>query len=350
MKRIAIVRTCALGDAVQCTPVLQQIRADQPAAELTFFTSANAASLFNGASFVDRVVPLEAAWVLDSNRRGLWRAWWEIARHGPFDALVSLEPTWLRNLGSVLVRAPMKAGLSFIEGRKPFELFTHPLRITGDSRRTTMHASQQYLELWLRMTGNQDRGFGYNMRHLLDDRIAVNSEQLICLAPGTGNAFRQQPTKQWHPQSFRELGEALIERGYAVAYVGGKDDLAPVSVPKGAQDFLGKTSVREVATMLRGAIALIGNDSGLFHLAQGVGCPAIGIFGPTSALFTGAFRSSNAITLQATLPCVPCYRAMCDSDEPVPKPCCMSAVRVEQILEALEQLMPPKLVAATLSA
>ncbi len=343
MKRIAIFRTCALGDAVQCTPLLQQIRADSPSARISFFTSANVAALFTDAPFVDEAIALPAKWLSESaGRHGMWRAWRHVAQHGPFDAVVSLEPTWLRNLGSVLVRAPLKAGISFVEGRKPFDLFTHSLRITGDSRCTTTHASLQYLNLWLHMTHGTDRLHGYNMRHLLQSSQEAEHADFactprVCIAPGTGNRFARQGTKQWAPASFVELGERLLADGLRAAYLGAADDLDGASVPLGAENWLGATTVREAAQIIHGSDLLVGNDSGLFHLAQGLGTPAIGIFGPTSPQFTGVFRSPQSIAIHANLSCMPCYRDTCDTESDQPKPCCMSAVSVNRILHEVRE-------------
>jgi len=338
MKRIAVVRTCALGDAVQCTPLLQQIKADEPGAHLQFFTSPNARPLFEGAAFVDEVIQLREEWLsIRAGRRGLWRAWWEVACHGPLDAMISLESTWMRNAGSVLVKAQAKAGLSFVEARKPFELFTHPLRITGDSRKVECHASQQYLNLWLGITKGTDRGFGYNMSHLLDGKREARHR--ICLAPGTGNVFARISTKQWPTSFFIALGEYLIADGFEVVYVGGLHDLEGLKPPSGAVDQLGKTNVHDVAALLHQSLAMVGNDSGLFHLAQAVGCPALGLFGPTSARFTGAFRSPNARTLSASLACMPCYQSECALEDALPKPCCMNALSVERVHSELMSML-----------
>ncbi len=346
LKRIAVFRTCALGDAVQCTPLLRQIRADAPQARITFFTSENVVPLFAGAPFVDEVVGLKASWLtIKAGRRGMLRAWWEMARQGAFDAMISLEPTWLRNIGCLLVRAPVKAGLSFTGRKKPFEIFTHPLRITGDSRETTQHASEQYLQLWLQISGGQDRGLGYDMSHLLagDGAQQLPERPFIALAPGTGNPFLKVKTKRWPPASFVELGGALLARGWAVVYLGGNDDLGGMAPPAGAVNLLGKTSVQEVAVLLSRAAAMCGNDSGLFHLAQGLQCPAVGIFGSSSPRFTGVFRAARAEALQAPLPCAGCYLQECAPPEEVlaqglARPCCMSAVTPSQVVRRVEHM------------
>lgn len=345
-RRIAVVRTCALGDAVQCTPLLRQIRADVPDARLTFFTSANVSTMFAGAPWLNEVVPLNPHWLsIPAGRRGMIRAWWEVARHGPFDALVSLEPTWARNIGSILVRSPVKAGLSFTGKRKPLELFTHPLRITGDPQKTTTHASQQYLDLWSLLSGGEDRGFGYDMRHLLAnvELPPLPEKPFVVIAPGTGNPFLQVSTKQWPLASFIELGTQLAAQGWTVVYLGGQGDLGSFLPPPGALNLLGKTSIPQAAAVLNRSAAMCGNDSGLFHLAQALECPALGLFGSTNPRFTGVFRAAGAKALQAALPCIGCYLHECAPPAEVlalglERPCCMYSLGVSQVVRELEIL------------
>jgi ADP-heptose:LPS heptosyltransferase len=334
MKRIVIVRACAVGDLVQCTPLLKQIRADEPEAHITFATSTNVLHLLRDAPFVDELLGLSPSWC--KLRRPQWRLWWEVARHGPFDAMISLEAGWIRNLGSLLVQSPLKAGLHFIEGRKPRSLFTHPLLITGDSSKTKVHASQQYLDMWLNMRGTADRGFGYDVHHLVRTPSAPSAHVII--APGTGNTFARNGAKQWHADRFADLGHRLAEAGWKVSFVGGRDDLTPASVPPLCDNLLGQTSLAEVAELISQSAILVGNDSGLFHLAQGLGCPAIGIFGPTAPAFTGVFRSPTSVALHAQLPCMPCYRSECHVAHPMPQPCCMTEISVEQVSREVNRL------------
>ena len=331
--KIGILRSCALGDAVQCTPVLQQIRADFPQASIHFFTTDNVTTALEGCPFIDELHPLPTPWLANS-KTGL-RTWNQISRLGPFDLFFSLEATWLRNLGIMLVKAKRKLGIRFAEGSRKPSPFTDTVTMSGDPTKVKEHTSARYINAWCQLMGTTDRGFGYDMRHLLTS--STTSSEAICLAPGTGSALDNYPTKAWGAANYIALGKALLNQGQKVLYVGGPNDLGGAPVPAGALDLLGKTSIAEVATILSMSRLLIGNDSGLFHLAQGLGCPVLGIFGPTSPDVTGVFRSAVGKVLQADLACMPCHQRHCHAPQvhDLNRPFCMSTVTVQRVLSEI---------------
>jgi ADP-heptose:LPS heptosyltransferase len=340
--RIFVVRSAALGDLVQLTPLLQQIRADLPQSKITLFSSPNAPPLLEDAPFVDEIVTLPVAWSsLTSGWRGMWLVWWKVARHGRADILLSLESGLKRNLGMVLCRAGRKGGL-LMEGRKPWHPFSHPLVVKRDQRQVREHTAQQYLQLWQLVSGFADRGLGYNLRHLVRDpspNIKAR-DRYICLAPGAGNAWLAMHTKRWPASFYVELGSRLLHLGWKVVYLGGEHDLDDLPVPAGATDLLGKTPISEVVQWLHGADAMMGNDSGLLHLAIGVDCPSVAAFGPTSEVFTGPFRAPSSKVLRIPMSCAPCYQMECNPPQDVAnlgyeKPCCLHAISPDRALEAL---------------
>ena len=65
------------------------------------------------------------------------------------------------------------------------------------------------------------------------------------------------------------------------------------------------------------ASVAISNDSGLMHIAAGLGTPTMGIFGPTSP-YLWAPLNGLAATVQQTktqLACQPCQRTVCTMND-----------------------------------
>src|SRR6266853_1558541 len=164
--KIGIYRSCGIGDFVQLTPLLQQIRADVPGASVTLFTSDNVAELLAGCPWIDASVTFRTSDLCGiAARFGGFPIWRRIAAHGRWDIFLNLEPGWRRSVGFPLVRAARKGGFQ-TEGWKPLRLFDEfiPQRRDGFDRG---HSSARELELWRKLTGHRDRGFGYDVRYLL---------------------------------------------------------------------------------------------------------------------------------------------------------------------------------------
>ncbi|MFO8056981.1 MAG: glycosyltransferase family 9 protein, partial [bacterium] len=74
---------------------------------------------------------------------------------------------------------------------------------------------------------------------------------------------------------------------------------------------------------------VLGNDSGVLHLAGAVGTPAVAVFGPTDPAIWGV-KQKHAINLAPELSCAPCSRETmreCSSRE------CLQAVSPDEVIE-----------------
>ncbi|HYH79685.1 MAG TPA: glycosyltransferase family 9 protein [Longimicrobium sp.] len=135
-----------------------------------------------------------------------------------------------------------------------------------------------------------------------DGEHGVTHSTLV-LAPGCKTG--EMAAKRW-PHF-----PALAERFADVAVVGTEDDLrgfdgAPLAFPAHARSLAGRLTLRETASVLAAAGAVVANDSGPGHLAGAAGAPTLLLFGPTSEHVLGAFPPNVAV-LRAGLPCEPCW-------------------------------------------
>ena len=333
-ERIAICRVCGIGDAAQMTPLLRQVREDRPEAEIFCFVTENAAPVLAGVRFVDRVVPLQMDWAAPAwTNPGLFRLWSHVAAHGPFDLLLCLGPYWRQNFLSLMV--PAKARSGFVTpGWKPLRIFTHPCVVPVNAGGSLTHESLKYLELWCALTGAKDRGLGYDLGTLGGTASAITAKlprPCLCIAPGAGNALTAMDSKRWLPGHFAVLMKLAIEDGFEIVVLGCKGDIEPSLLPPGVLDLQGKTTLAQTAAVLRASAGFLGNDSGIYHLALGLGVPAAAIFGPTSPHKTGPFRNPRSQVISSRLPCAPCLAFDCrlpaDAHPGLARPACMAALQ-----------------------
>jgi heptosyltransferase-3 len=111
----------------------------------------------------------------------------------------------------------------------------------------------------------------------------TGSEALVALHPGAGS-----PVKYWSSDRFRELAcEIMRSVTRNLLIVGGpaEQGLAHLIGPKApgvSLRFAEDLPLGLLAGALARCQAFVGNDSGISHLAAGLGVPSVVLFGPTS--------------------------------------------------------------------
>lgn len=315
MNRIAVHRICGIGDAVQLTPLLRQIRMDFPQARVTCFISENAAGVLRGAPWIDELALLTTASVTPSSSNpALWRMWHTVATHGRHDLFLHLGSRWLHALGAWLVRGGRRAGLSTQVSWRPSP-FDTVVPLPTEPRNDTIHASQRYLDLWTAATGRPDRGLGCSLEHLGHGQLAEKfglTGRYVCFAPGAGNWLHAGDNKRWPASHWQKLITLAQADGFSVCVLGGAGDFPEEKLPPGAVSATGRTTLEETASLIRHSAGFVGHDSGLFHMALGLDVPAAAFFGPTREELTGPFRQPRSLILRTDIPCARCCRPVCE--------------------------------------
>jgi len=129
--------------------------------------------------------------------------------------------------------------------------------------------------------------------------------QTVVLAPGCKTGV--MTAKRW-PHF-----EALADRFTDVVVVGTNDDLrqhdgSAIRFSQHVRSFVDRLTLRETAELMAGAALVIGNDSGLSHVAAAVGTPTLMLFGPTDHECLGPLPL-NATVLRTGLACEPCWKS-----------------------------------------
>jgi ADP-heptose:LPS heptosyltransferase len=161
---------------------------------------------------------------------------------------------------------------------------------------------EYYLEFARRLGYPADCRPLYRLPVAPSDRFGVAGSTLV-IAPGCKTG--EMAAKRW--PYFPELAEEFED----VAVVGTADDLrrndgTPMEFPRHAQWFVDRLTLRETAELLAAAGAVVGNDSGLSHVAAAVGTPTVMLFGPTPHLSLGQLPP-NVKVLRTGLACEPCW-------------------------------------------
>jgi lipopolysaccharide heptosyltransferase II len=148
------------------------------------------------------------------------------------------------------------------------------------------------------------------------------------------------PAKRWPIKKFIAAAKEIQPRTNCVwILLGAKNDLAITNQIESAIcnsqsiifNLAGKTSLRELMSLLKLCRAFLTNDTGPMHVAAALGTPVVAIFGSTSPELTGPI-SSNELPhqiLKSDALCSPCFLRECPIDFR-----CMNEISVERVVEA----------------
>ena len=288
-QRILIAHHLLLGDTIMLTPLLAKCRARWPGADIVMTCPVPFAPLYSGRPYGVRAVPYDPR---DVATLAALRA------AAPFDlALVPAD-----NRLSWLARA---LGADWI------------VAFAGDSPRYKDWPVDE-----LRPYPATAMAWGDLVAGLVDGpppapyRVAdwPAPAASAVAAPGKSycvlHAGASTPLKQWPAARWRALGERLAAHGYAVVLSAGPGEAALLDAIDPEQAWPrhpGTLSLAALWRVLAGAALVVCPDTGIAHLARLVGVPTVALFGPGSALLSGAgtfWRASPFTAL--TIPDFPC--------------------------------------------
>ena len=102
----------------------------------------------------------------------------------------------------------------------------------------------------------------------------------------------------------------------------------------------GSSAARELerlgvaCVLLDRATLVVGNDSGLIHIAAACGTPVIGLYGPQLPERFGP-GSARSIALHHRVDCCPCAQRICVR----PEDPCVNLITLEEVVSAAERLL-----------
>ena len=132
----------------------------------------------------------------------------------------------------------------------------------------------------------------------------------------------------------------LAALGVAVVVVGGGDDKGQgeVIVACGTGlNLAGRTSLSETAAVIQKSALLLSGDSGVLHIAVGLGVPTVSLFGPGRAR-KWAPRGERHMVINKGLPCSPCTTFGTTPPCPIAAQC-MNDITVDEVFNAVTVLL-----------
>lgn len=328
--RILIIHTAFIGDIVLSTPLIKKLRDTYPKAEITYLTTPVGASILRNNPHLNHII--------EYDKRGEYKGikgFWAIAKKLKMEAynLVITPHRYLRSTFlTFLTGAPIRRGYDSAAAS-----FLYNERVHYDKSKHEVEKLLSFVP--------KDEGKRYEIEifptelevEKVDKLLKKRREKVVVVAPGS-----KWFTKKWPLEYFNRVIKELEKReDTTVVVVGGKEEMFfNMPLANTTIDLRGKTTLLELAEVIRRADTVLTNDSSPIHIASAFpNVRILALFGPTVEKFGFFPWSKNSEVFQVEgLECRPCSIHGGDS---CPKKHfkCMLDIKPEMVLERIESIL-----------
>ncbi|WP_419694368.1 lipopolysaccharide heptosyltransferase II [Mesorhizobium muleiense] len=315
-----------VGDMVMAQCLFSALRELHPNAAIDVLAPAWAAPLVKRMPEIRRQVdlPLKSGALEFRMRRRFGRL-----LRGHYDTAYVMPGSWKSALVPFFARIPRRVG--YLKEMR-YGLLTDIVALPDDVKRRT---AQAYFGLAQGGTFRAPKlAVDTKNQAALLGRFGLEAEKFVALMPGAEFG----PAKRWPSDRYAGLARDMMEKGFAVALFGSKNDaevtaeiatLAPDVV-----DLAGQTRLEDAIDLIAAARLAVSNDSGLMHVAAAVGTPIVAVYGSTSPHNTPPLAEQRELVWLG-LSCSPCHRKIC----PLGHLNCLNTLEVAQVAAAAERLL-----------
>jgi heptosyltransferase-2 len=361
-RRILVRGVNWLGDAVMTTPALLRLREKFPAAHITLLTPEKLKDLWLNHPAVDETISFVAEESVFSISRKL--------RAGKFDLALVLPNSPRSAIEVYLGGIPQRLGYArpwrnffltqavvpradaFKMRKRSESEIRQLISQTPDARRQTPEISKSAHQIFEYL--NLTTALGANPEPLVP-LLTVTAEEIEAakkkfglekidgLVIGLNPGAEYGPAKRWPVEKFIAAAKEIQQRKNCTWFLFGGNNDQPLTTqiesaicnPQSAIfNLAGRTSLRELMSLLKFCRVLLTNDTGPMHIAVALGTSVVVPFGSTSPELTGPGLPGDARNrlLKSDAQCSPCFLRECPIDFR-----CMNGISVECVVEAVLQ-------------
>jgi len=334
--KILIIKFSSLGDIILSTAALRQIREEfKDNHKVSFLVGEESKDVLLRCPYIDELLVADLK-NKDRGLRGLLNLAY-ILRKKNFDIVIDLQNNRKSHILAYLSGSLSRYGYDNkkfgfllnhrIRDEKPaIDPVTHQFRIL---RMLGIELKDSHLELW---PSQEDQ-------HYIDNLLNAQwlSAQQRIIGINISVSFRWE-TKNWPLSHMAKLCEELGQRDFRVVITGTERDIekaaALINMAKNAKiiNACAKTTVNQLACLIKRCAVFISSDSSPLHIAAAVNTPFVALFGPTDPR-RHLTLTKDCVLIKKDLSCSPCYKSKCKTKK------CMKLITPEEVLEAIDKLL-----------
>lgn len=339
LKKILVVDTLRLGDVIMSLPVFKAIKKKYPASEVSVMVRADFKEILEGNPYVDKIIPYYGK--NTSNLKFIKSLMKE-----QYDVCINLCEG---KLNSFIYALGIPKRIGYLQRHKYRDrlFLTDPVEWQGEFKGIT----SMFLKLLepMGIVGADEKPELHpqakDIAHAANLLPKARGSTIV-IHPGSRN-----PTRRW--PYYKELIEEINKSFDATMIITGdigealyiNKILEEIDTEK-IVNLVGKTTLKQLIALLSVSDIVIGNDTGIMHIARAVKTPTITIFGPEDRKIAGV-ASDIDMQLFVDVPCRAdsdyfgitmhgvsrCKKESCENHA------CMKGVTAHIVIEKVKELL-----------
>ena len=317
IQRILVRSPNWLGDMIMALPAIKALSGALQTEKLCVLTRKGFASVFSRQPFVHDVVEFD--------RSGEAAAHSALAKEN-YDALFLFTNSFRSAWNGRKTGCEVRVGYS---GNFRGWLLTDRLK-----KDKTLHMNDYYMEI-AKSAGGSDSPTDITVPLTAEEKSFADALNIESGSIGIPLGARYGPAKRWPDESVKEfVGKVIKNSDRAIVLFGTSEEAEQAAdIEKSSarvKNLAGKTTIGEMAAVMKKCEWIVANDSGPLHVAAALGKKSVAIFGPTDPDRTAPL--ADCVTIVREKPdCAPCEQRICLTDH-----ACMKAITADMILRVIQ--------------
>ena len=343
-KNILLIKMSSLGDVLHTLPFAAALRGRFPKARITWLVHPQFGGFLPDPPIIDEVIYFDK---VKFNKMGLkdkfhyFLSMRKELTQRKFDLVIDMQGLFKSAVLAAI--SGCKDRIGYAEMREGSGLVSRAIK----GSHAHDHVIERYLDV-ARYLGASVEGLDdvvFPLPDLSREEAAIK-EKLAQAGLGGASYTVIVPgarwkTKEWPLEHYIALAAKITAGGMYVVLAGGSDDtakgkaIAQRDASGRVIDLTGKTSLKELAALIKNCSVYISADTGPLHLAAAFKKPLIAMYGPTKADRTGPYGSRKSTVLLTPAPCGGCLKKKCSSWH------CMHDITPDKVYEIFKMKAGP---------
>ena len=331
IKNILLIKLRYIGDVLLSTPIISLLTRHLSGVKISFLVNAGTGAILSGDHRLQEIFeyPRGSTWSQIQFLR--------LLRSRQYDCVVDLSDGDRAAFISRMSGAPLRIGFNH-EKRLRGKLYTDCVAASYGA----MHMVEYHVKALECLgiddvPGHPELFISEEAEHAalgLLETLGIGKQPWVMIHPAARYWF-----KAWPADRFAALADVFHERGVRVVLVGSRNEHSVETeilqaAKRPLSSLVGKTSLLQLASLMKHCCLFVGNDAGPMHMAAAVGCPVVALFGPSNPAVWGP-RGKYTKTIYKGLDCRECFHPGCSRG----KQSCMNLITVPEVMQAAEEFL-----------